>query len=168
MRFIVVINNSMVLSGTMENGQPLFTPITLKTVPLSFDTAEEAKVMATRAGRNAQIWTEQEYDGGHGVLKTWPRAGEVRDDGTRRVCINPHAEYGGGGGPLWAVEGREAQLTTHDSSGGYMRGVCEEIYDDGTHVVFRITQGATEGRYMMGKTVVIPINIIGRYDTAFW
>lgn len=41
-----------------------------------------------------------------------PQVCETRiEDGQLSMCINPNINYGGGSGPLWAVENHVAQFT---------------------------------------------------------
>jgi hypothetical protein len=169
MKYLLVINNSMVVSGCMENAAPLFTPITPRTQPMLFDSVEEATKFAKLAGEeSARVWTEEDYALGKGVADQWPKSGEVRERIKREVCINPHAEYAGGSGALWAVEGEKAQLTLIDYPMGYIKGECEKIAEDGTFIRFHIINGALWGDYEIGKTIDIPIGKIRRYDQFFY
>jgi len=168
MKYILVINNKMVVSGCMENGAPLLTPITRHTKPILFESVEEATKIADRVGETTRIWTEDDYASGKGVADLWPKSGDVRQRITRELCINPHAEYSGGSGVLWAIEGETAQLTTNDYPYGYIQGVCEKIAEDGTYIRFRIINGALWGDYEKGKTVDIPVGKIRRYDQFYY
>lgn len=167
MKYLVVFNNSMVVSGCMENGAPLFTVITSSTSPMLFDTVDGARHMAELAGHSSRVWSEEDYAMGRGVAVLDPKAGEVRQRTVKELCINPYASYGGGSGALWAIEGRKAQLTTIDCPHGYIQGACEEIAEDGTSILFKIHDGALWGDYVRGNTVRIPIGKIRRYDTIY-
>jgi len=70
--------------------------------------------------------------------------------GRRYVIIQAHASYGGGSGPLIAIEGEEAQIVALSSF--YRRGVCVAVADD--HLLFQID----------GKTVRFLLSEIERYD----
>lgn len=59
---------------------------------------------------------------------------KINQDGRRYVVINALASYGGGSGPLIAIEGEEAQIVALSSS--YRRGVCVAVADD--HILFQI------------------------------
>ena len=165
----LVVDGSMVVSGKKEDGVLLYTPITPQTQPMLMATKKEAQIIAERSGSRAAVWREGDYANGAGVVSAGPKQGEVRVDPDRRVCINPHASYGGGSGTLWAFEGREAQLTTEDYPYGYIRGKCEKIFDDGMSISFLITHIYEEiDPYRCGATLQLPITKIRRYDCAWF
>jgi len=70
----------------------------------------------------------------------------------RRAVFLYYASYGGGSGPLWAVEGIEAQLTSAQNPFHYIRGICRKVSSE--KIWFESD----------GKLLEIPIPDIGRYD----
>jgi hypothetical protein len=88
-------------------------------------------------------------------------------DGAEEICINPYASYGGGGGPLWARVGAEAQLTT-DKTWAYIRGICRGISPDRKAIQFEITHSRhTWGTFAAGQTISLRLDEIARYDDFF-
>jgi hypothetical protein len=94
------------------------------------------------------------------------KAGETRiEDGQLAMCLSRLASYGGGSGPLWAVENQCAQFTT-ESHAGYLQGICRKVDPIGKTITMEITRGPTWGALAMGKTVTLPISSIRRYHLA--
>lgn len=87
----------------------------------------------------------------HILLKQQPlKAGEVKFiDGKKAMCISPKASYGGGFGPLWAIEDIACQFTTA-SHYGYLEGVCRQVLPIERCIVIEITKGSTWGHYSTG------------------
>ena len=165
----LVIDGSMVVSDQKDDGTLLYTPITVRTEPMLIGTEEEAQRIAEKSGSNAMVWSEGNYANGQGVAAAGPQRGEIRQDSVKRVCINPHASYGGASGDLWAVEGQEAQLTLDDHPHGYIRGECLRIADDGQSISFRITNTIEEhGVYAEGAVIELPLRKIRRYDRGWY
>lgn len=71
--------------------------------------------------------------------------------GHRAVYLH-YASYGGGSGPLWAIEGRPAEFTT-SFLGPYQKGVCRRVHSD------RVEMELSDG-----SIVEIPLGDFGRYD----
>ena len=80
-----------------------------------------------------------------------PPTGTLAKIKGRNAVYLYYASYGGGGGPLWAIEGVEVQLTTHDDW-TYIQGVCEKVSPES--ILF----------HSDGNKYEIPISKIGRYD----
>ena len=71
------------------------------------------------------------------------KAGEVKFiDGKKAMCIASKASYGGGSGPLWAIEDMVCQFTTA-SHYGYLEGVCRQVLPNEQCIVIEITKGIT-------------------------
>jgi hypothetical protein len=85
------------------------------------------------------------------LSKTHPlKAGEVKlIDGKKAMCITPKAAYGGGFGPLWAIEDMACQFTTA-SHYGYLEGTCRQVLPIERCIVIEITKGSTWGHYSTG------------------
>ena len=93
------------------------------------------------------------------------KAGEVKFiDGKRAMCITPKATYGGGFGPLWAIEGMPCQFTTA-SHYGYLEGVCTKVLPDERCLVIEITKGDTWGHYATGTLMKFHAANIHRYHS---
>jgi len=73
----------------------------------------------------------------------------------RKAVYLYYASYAGGSGPLWAIEGIEAQITTQNNL-SYVKGVCEKVFSD--RIIFRSENGISEE---------IPIYNIQRYDQFY-
>lgn len=97
-------------------------------------------------------------------LKPQPlKAGEVKFiEGKKAMCITPSATYGGGIGPLWAIEGMPCQFTTARHY-GYMEGVCTKVLPDERCIVIEITKGDTWGHYATGTLMKFHAANIHRY-----
>ncbi len=100
------------------------------------------------------------------LLKPQPlKAGEVKFiDGKKAMCITPKATYGGGFGPLWAIEGMPCQFTTA-SHYGYLQGVCTKVLPDELCLVIEITKGDTWGHYATGTLMKFHAANIHRYHS---
>lgn len=100
------------------------------------------------------------------LLKPQPlKAGEVKFiDGKKAMCITPKATYGGGFGPLWAIEGKPCQFTTA-SHYGYLQGVCTKVLPDERCLVIEITKGDTWGHYATGTPMKFHAANIHRYHS---
>lgn len=100
------------------------------------------------------------------LLKPQPlKAGEVKFiDGKKAMCITPKATYGGGFGPLWAIEGMPCQFTTA-SHYGYLQGVCTKVLPDERCLVIEITKGDTWGHYATGTLMKFHAANIHRYHS---
>ena len=100
------------------------------------------------------------------LLKPQPlKAGEVKFiDGKKAMCITPKATYGGGFGPLWAIEGMPCQFTTA-SHYGYLEGVCTKVLPDERCLVIEITKGDTWGHYATGTLMKFHAANIHRYHS---
>lgn len=100
------------------------------------------------------------------LLKPQPlKAGEVKFiDGKKGMCITPKATYGGGFGPLWAIEGMPCQFTTA-SHYGYLQGVCTKVLPDERCLVIEITKGDTWGHYATGTLMKFHAANIHRYHS---
>ena len=95
-----------------------------------------------------------------------PRIGETRiEDGQLSMCINPNANYGGGSGPLWAVENQLAQFTVAEHR-GYLEGICRKVEPKNKMVTIELTKGTTWGRLVSGSIVKFSIKDIIRYHAA--
>ena len=70
----------------------------------------------------------------------------------RKAVYLYYASYGGGSGPLWAVEGVEAQFTTH-ADWDYRRAVCRRVSPEAIELVLED-----------GTSTTVPIGDVGRYD----
>jgi hypothetical protein len=82
-----------------------------------------------------------------------PRVGETRiEDGQLSMCINPNANYGGGSGPLWAVENQLTQFTVAEHR-GYLEGICRKVDPKSKMVTIELTKGTTWGRLVSGSIV---------------
>ncbi len=73
----------------------------------------------------------------------------------RKAVYLYYASYAGGSGPLWAIEGIDAQITTQNNC-SYTKGVCEKVFSD--RIIFRGENGISEE---------IPISAIQRYDQFY-
>ena len=80
------------------------------------------------------------------------------------MCITPKATYGGGCGPLWAIEGMPCQFTTA-SHYGYLQGVCTKVLPDERCLVIEITKGDTWGHYATGTLMKFHAANIHRYHS---
>ena len=100
------------------------------------------------------------------LLKPQPlKAGEVKFIyGKKAMCITPKATYGGGCGPLWAIEGMPCQFTTA-SHYGYFEGVCTKVLPDERCLVIEITKGDTWGHYATGTLMKFHAANIHRYHS---
>lgn len=72
--------------------------------------------------------------------------------GGRRAVFLYEASYGGGGGPLWAIEGLSCQFTTRDFS-AYRTGTCR-----------RATPEEVEMELEDGTLITLPVTEICRFD----
>lgn len=77
MKYVVVINNSMVVTGCRDGEVPLFTVITPRTEPMHFHSFDEAKHVADLDGPAARVWTEEDYANGAGVMAQFSKSGKV-------------------------------------------------------------------------------------------
>jgi len=94
---------------------------------------------------------------------TPPREGETKlVNGQLAMCIREMANYGGGSGPLWAIENMPAQFTL-TSHGTYVEGVCRKLDPKEKLVTMEMTKGLTWGKLVSGTRVVIPIHKFKRY-----
>jgi hypothetical protein len=100
----------------------------------------------------------------HILLKQQPlKAGEVKFiDGKKAMCISPKASYGGGFGPLWAIEDMACQFTTA-SHYGYLEGICRQVLPIDRCIVIEITKGSTWGHYSTGTWMKFHAANIHRY-----
>jgi hypothetical protein len=97
--------------------------------------------------------------------RTDPYIGETKlVDGRRAMCLNPCANYGGGSGPLWAVEGHLAEFTVHGAKGGYMLGRCRKVLPRYKVIAVDVLDGLTWGPYATGERALISCDRIGRYN----
>ena len=96
--------------------------------------------------------------------RTEPFTGEIKlVEGRRAMCVNPHASYGGGSGPLWAIQGGFAGFTV-EGGHGYLSGKCRKLLPRHKALAIEILDGDAWGRYATGQRVIIPCRAIGRYD----
>lgn len=96
--------------------------------------------------------------------RTEPLTGEIKlINGHKAMCVSPHASYGGGSGPLWAIQGGFASFTV-EGGHGYLSGKCRKLLPRHKALVIEILDGDAWGRYATGERVVIPCRAIGRYD----
>ena len=94
------------------------------------------------------------------------RAGETTlIDGQVAMCINPEARYGGGAGPIWAVENQSAQFTTRRHK-AYLEGICRKVQPRRKLLAIEITKGPTWGRFAMGTLVFLHVQSINRYHPS--
>ncbi len=98
------------------------------------------------------------------LTKSQPlKAGEVKlIDGKKAMCITPKAAYGGGFGPLWAIEDMACQFTTA-SHYGYLEGTCRQVLPIERCIVIEITKGSTWGHYSTGTWMKFHAANIHRY-----
>ena len=97
--------------------------------------------------------------------RTDPYVGEIKlMDGRRAMCLNPSASYGGGSGPLWAIEGQMAEFTVRHAEGGYMLGRCRKVLPRYKAIAVDILDGLTWGPYATGMHALITCDRIGRYN----
>ena len=98
------------------------------------------------------------------LSKTQPlRAGEIKlIDGKKAMCIAPKAAYGGGFGPLWAIEDIACQFTTARHY-GYLEGICKQVLPNERCIVIEITKGDTWGKYSTGTLMKFHTANIHRY-----
>jgi hypothetical protein len=97
--------------------------------------------------------------------RTDPYIGEIKlVNGRRAMCLNPCANYGGGSGPLWAIEGYLAEFTVHDAKGGYMLGRCRKVLPRYKAIAVDVLDGLTWGSYSTGMRALISCDRIGRYN----
>lgn len=95
-----------------------------------------------------------------------PRVGEVcLINSQRAMCINSFIQYGGGSGPLWAVEHQRAQFALK-SHRGYIEGVCRRVHPKSKSVTLEITKGPTWGILAMATLVTIEASEFIRYHPA--
>lgn len=100
------------------------------------------------------------------LSKTQPlRTGEIKlIDDKRAMCITPKASYGGGSGPLWAIEDMPYQFTTARHY-GYLEGVCRQVLPSERCVVIEITKGDTWGHYKTGTWMKFHVANIHRFHS---
>jgi hypothetical protein len=93
-----------------------------------------------------------------------PHVGETcLVDGQLSMCIASCVSYGGGSGPLWAVENQPCQFTTV-KGGGYLEGICKKVTPKTHSVTLHIVKGHTWGVLVEGTDVELHVSQIGRYD----
>lgn len=83
-------------------------------------------------------------------------------DGQLSMCICPNASYGGGSGPLWAIENNRCQFTTK-WQGFYVEGICRKVDPKNLEVTIDITQGRTWGPFEAGRSVTLHVRDIRRF-----
>lgn len=83
-------------------------------------------------------------------------------DGQLAMCICPDASYGGGSGPLWAIENHRCQFTTK-WQGFYVEGICRKVDPKNLKVTIDITLGKTWGPLEAGRTVMLHARDIRRF-----
>ena len=88
-------------------------------------------------------------------------------EGRKCLCVSNWATYGGGSGPLWAVEGHSAQLTLRHPKTGYIQGICIEVSEEPSGIYFKPGNDGWEDE---GDRSIkfLALNDIGRYDTNWW
>lgn len=92
-----------------------------------------------------------------------PQVGETRlVDGELAMCIASMANYGGGSGPLWAIENQPCQFTTK-RIGRYFEGFCKKVDPTDLTVTIHISNGNTWGLLVEGTNVVLHADQFGRY-----
>lgn len=82
--------------------------------------------------------------------------------GQLAMCICPWASYGGGSGPLWAIENHSCQFTTK-WQGFYLEGVCRKVDPKNRKVTIDITVGKTWGPFEAGRSVTLHVRDIRRF-----
>jgi len=94
-----------------------------------------------------------------------PHIGETRlVEGQLSMCIASWVSYGGGSGPLWAIENQPCQFTTI-KGGGYLEGICKKVTPKTHSVTLHIVKGHTWGGLVEGTDVELHVSQIGRYDS---
>ena len=89
--------------------------------------------------------------------------GETRFmDGQLAMCICPCASYGGGSGPLWAIQNHRCQFTTK-WQGFYVEGICRKVDPKNLQVTIDITLGKTWGPFEAGRSVTLHVRDIRRF-----
>jgi len=89
--------------------------------------------------------------------------GETRlVNGQLAMCISPCASYGGGSGPLWAIENQECQFTARER-GIYFEGICRKVLPKELKVTIEILNGGTWGDLSSGNALTLHVDEIGRY-----
>ena len=83
-------------------------------------------------------------------------------NGELAMCIAAMANYGGGSGPLWAIENHPCQFTTR-RIGRYFEGFCKKVDPENLLVTVRISSGNTWGLLVEGTNVVLHATQFGRY-----
>lgn len=83
-------------------------------------------------------------------------------DGQLAMCICPCASYGGGSGPLWAIENHRCQFTTK-WQGFYVEGICRKVDPKNLQVTIDITHGKTWGPFESGRSVTLHVRDIRRF-----
>lgn len=93
-----------------------------------------------------------------------PKVGETHlVDGQLSMCIASFVSYGGGSGPLWAIENQSCQFTTV-KGGGYLEAICKKVSPKKLTITLHIIKGSTWGILAEGTDVELHVSQIGRYD----
>ena len=100
-----------------------------------------------------------------------PVTGSIYElEGRRCFCISNWVSYGGGSGPLWAVEGHSAQLTLQHPRTGYIQGICVKVSEEPAGIYFKPGYNGWEDDRDEGDRSIkfLALQEIGRYDTNWW
>ena len=91
-----------------------------------------------------------------------PQVGETRlVDGELSMCVATWASYGGGSGPLWAIENQTCQFTTVRDD-RYYEGICKKVNPKNHSITIHIIKGNTWGYLVEGTNVVLHASQVRR------